>query len=86
MLKILPIILFFYAHGSAYYSSMSAYFSDLLRILLLRININDSYKHLRIVLNHKKGSICSFLKTAYSEKLKRKLPQPMAERGKFSCV
>ena len=43
MLEILPIILFFYAHGSAYYSSMSAYYSNLLPISLLRISIlNDS--------------------------------------------
>ena len=37
MLKILPIILFFYAHGSAYYSGILAYYSNLLPILLPRI-------------------------------------------------
>ena len=30
MLNFMPIILFFYAHGSAYYSSISAYYSNLL--------------------------------------------------------
>ena len=35
MLKFLPIILFFYAHGSAYYSSMPAYYSNLLPIFRL---------------------------------------------------
>ena len=30
MLKILPIILFFYAHGSAYYSSTPVYYSNFL--------------------------------------------------------
>ena len=75
MLKILPIILFFYAHGSAYYSSMSAYYSNLLPILLQRVIIKMTHKHLRIVLNHKRA-ICSLLKTACIFKLKRKLPQP----------
>ena len=67
-------ILFFCAHGSAYYSSMPAYYSNLLSIelLLQRININTE----RVV--------CSLLETTDSGKLKRKLPQPMAEAGKFS--
>ena len=69
MLKRSPIILFFYAPGSAYYSSMPACYSILLPTLLLKINIEMARKYL-----------------AYSRKLKRKLPQPKAEAGKFFCV
>ena len=58
MMKNLPINLFFYAHGSAYFSTMPAYYF--------------------------KRVVCSFLKTAYSGKLRRKLL--MAEAENFSLV
>ena len=45
MLKILPIILFFYAHGPAYYSSIPAYYSNLLPIFRPVGRGEQSYKY-----------------------------------------
>ena len=47
MLKYLPIILFFHAHGFAYYSSMPAYYSNLLSHYAHEKSI-DNYEHLEL--------------------------------------
>ena len=52
MLNFLPIILFFYAHGSVYYSTIPAYYSNL---FFHYAHEESMIKAILIVLNHNRG-------------------------------